>query len=75
MDKEEGKSGNSYRYWVRDKKDDAAPLPVPKKLTDQEKNQYVSLTGSHLGSTWNKACYYTGLVLAFSHLEICFSHL
>lgn len=56
IDDEQGKSGNSYRYWVREKKEDAAPLPVPKKLTDQEKDRSVSQSGNHLGSTWNKAC-------------------
>uniref|UniRef100_A0A7N0VKX4 Activator of Hsp90 ATPase AHSA1-like N-terminal domain-containing protein n=1 Tax=Kalanchoe fedtschenkoi TaxID=63787 RepID=A0A7N0VKX4_KALFE len=57
-DKELGKSGNSYRYWVRETKQDAAPLPVPRKLTDQEKdrlNSTDSHAGNHLGSTWNKA--------------------
>ncbi|CAM8943446.1 unnamed protein product [Rhodiola kirilowii] len=54
-DKEQGKSGNSYRYWVRETKQDAAPLPVPRKLTDQEKTSSDSHTGTHLGSTWNKA--------------------
>ncbi|CAM8942798.1 unnamed protein product [Rhodiola kirilowii] len=55
---EQGKSGNSYRYWVRDAKEDAAPLPVPRKLTDQEKdrlNSSDSQIAKHLGSTWNKA--------------------
>ncbi|CAM8935777.1 unnamed protein product [Rhodiola kirilowii] len=54
-DNEQGKSGNSYRYWVRETKQDAAPLPVPRKLTDQEKTSSDSHTGTHLGSTWNKA--------------------
>uniref|UniRef100_A0A7N0U1B1 Activator of Hsp90 ATPase AHSA1-like N-terminal domain-containing protein n=1 Tax=Kalanchoe fedtschenkoi TaxID=63787 RepID=A0A7N0U1B1_KALFE len=57
-DKEQGKSGNSYRYWVRETKQDAAPLPVPRKLTDHEKdllNSTNAHTGNHLGSSWNKA--------------------
>ncbi|KAL9681429.1 hypothetical protein QQ045_013212 [Rhodiola kirilowii] len=35
VSEEQGKSGNSYRYWVRDAKEDAAPLPAG---TWEEKN-------------------------------------
>ncbi|KAK9076799.1 hypothetical protein SSX86_005133 [Deinandra increscens subsp. villosa] len=42
---------SSYTYWVRDVKKDAAPLPVPRKLTDQD----LSVGSNHLGSAWNKA--------------------
>lgn len=46
----------SYTYWVRkDLKDskDAAPLPVPRKLTPQDLDN--SNSSSHLGSAWNRA--------------------
>ncbi|GMJ01535.1 hypothetical protein like AT5G58110 [Hibiscus trionum] len=44
----------SYTYWVRETTADAAPLPLPKKLTAQDllSNQSDSPT---LGSPWNKA--------------------
>ncbi|KAI0518947.1 hypothetical protein KFK09_006385 [Dendrobium nobile] len=44
---------SSYTYWVRETKDDAAPLPVPRKLTPEDiskQSQPVSL-----GSVWNQA--------------------
>ncbi|XP_039013001.1 uncharacterized protein LOC120142363 isoform X1 [Hibiscus syriacus] len=44
----------SYTYWVRETTADAAPLPLPKKLTAQDLlwNQSQPAT---LGSAWNKA--------------------
>ncbi|KAL1820025.1 hypothetical protein ACET3Z_014894 [Daucus carota] len=49
----------SYTYWVRkDLKDskDAAPLPVPRKLTPQDLlNSSNSHSSNHLGSAWNRA--------------------
>ncbi|KAL4384004.1 hypothetical protein GQ457_15G029430 [Hibiscus cannabinus] len=44
----------SYTYWVRETTADAAPLPLPKKLTPKDllSNQSESPT---LGSPWNKA--------------------
>lgn len=47
----------SYTYWVRkDLKDskDAAPLPVPRKLSPQDLHN--SNSSSHLGSAWNRVC-------------------
>ncbi|KAL5699781.1 hypothetical protein ACHQM5_030638 [Ranunculus cassubicifolius] len=50
------KQSSSYTYWVRNATEDAAPLPVPKKLspqdilTNQQQQQHSSL-----GSLWNKA--------------------
>ncbi|XP_039013003.1 uncharacterized protein LOC120142363 isoform X3 [Hibiscus syriacus] len=43
----------SYTYWVRETTADAAPLPLPKKLTAQDLlwNQSQPAT---LGSAWNK---------------------
>ncbi|KAJ9550682.1 hypothetical protein OSB04_014727 [Centaurea solstitialis] len=49
-EKESG--GSSYTYWVREAKQDAAPLPVPRKLTPGED---LSKSSNHLGSAWNKA--------------------
>ncbi|XP_012473051.1 uncharacterized protein LOC105790157 [Gossypium raimondii] len=44
----------SYTYWVRETTADAAPLPVPKKLTAQDVLSTQSQSTS-LGSVWNKA--------------------
>ncbi|XP_047307984.1 uncharacterized protein LOC124911530 [Impatiens glandulifera] len=44
----------SYRYWVRESKEDAAPLPVPKKLTPEDVSNN-SQPPTHLGSVWNRA--------------------
>lgn len=44
----------SYTYWVRKATVDAAPLPVPKKLTPQDIVSNQS-NPSTLGSVWNKA--------------------
>ncbi|MFQ6625346.1 hypothetical protein Gotur_004637 [Gossypium turneri] len=45
---------SSYTYWVRETTADAAPLPVPKKLTAQDILSTQSQSTS-LGSVWNKA--------------------
>ncbi|XLS95153.1 hypothetical protein HN51_071161 [Arachis hypogaea] len=51
-EKEEQK-GASYTYWVRKITEDAAPLPVPHKLSPQDpQSQPNSAT---LGSAWNRA--------------------
>ncbi|TYH56502.1 hypothetical protein ES332_D08G023900v1 [Gossypium tomentosum] len=44
----------SYTYWVRETTADAAPLPVPKKLTAQDILSTQSQSTS-IGSVWNKA--------------------
>ncbi|XP_004513129.1 uncharacterized protein [Cicer arietinum] len=41
---------SSYTYWVRKTTEDAAPLPLPHKLTTQDSSQ-----SHHLGSAWNRA--------------------
>lgn len=50
---EKQKEGASYTYWVREATADAAPLPVPRKLTPEDIvcNQTQQAT---LGSVWNK---------------------
>ncbi|XP_052199801.1 uncharacterized protein LOC127806498 [Diospyros lotus] len=45
-------AASSYRYWVREKGEDAAPLPVPKKLASHDLD---NSTTTHLGSVWNRA--------------------
>ena len=41
----------SYNYWVREMTQDAAPLPVPRKLTSED----ISNQGpNHIGSVWNR---------------------
>ncbi|WRX34065.1 Activator of Hsp90 ATPase AHSA1-like [Theobroma cacao] len=50
----EKQQGASYTYWVREAKEDAAPLPLPKRLTPQD----ILCNQSHpatLGSVWNRA--------------------
>jgi len=49
-DKQEG--GASYTYWVRDVREDAAPLPVPRKLTPDD---ILNSQTATLGSVWNSA--------------------
>jgi len=49
----DNQEGASYTYWVREVKDDAAPRPLPRKLTSQDlSNQSQPNT---LGSVWNSA--------------------
>ncbi|KAK1418349.1 hypothetical protein QVD17_27492 [Tagetes erecta] len=50
----ESTTTSSYTYWVREAKQDAAPLPVPRKLTAQDLSN-GSNSSNHLGSAWNKA--------------------
>ncbi|XP_043714226.1 uncharacterized protein LOC122662611 [Telopea speciosissima] len=44
---------SSYTYWVRQAKEDAAPIPVPRKLSADD----ISMQSqpSALGSVWNRA--------------------
>lgn len=42
----------SYTYWVREMTQDAAPLPVPRKLSSQDISNQAP---NHLGSVWNRA--------------------
>ncbi|KAF1883640.1 hypothetical protein Lal_00012555 [Lupinus albus] len=46
VEEKEGES-SSYRYWVRNITEDAAPLPVPHKLEH-------NVSQSHIGSAWNR---------------------
>ncbi|XP_057516804.1 uncharacterized protein LOC130798005 [Amaranthus tricolor] len=48
------KQTSSYTYWVREATSEAAPLPVPKKLSAQDLSNQPTQTPV-LGSVWNKA--------------------
>ncbi|GLJ11221.1 hypothetical protein SUGI_0147470 [Cryptomeria japonica] len=50
---EQKKSTSSYRYWVRETTVEAAPLPVPRKLSAQD--LATQPQSAPLGSLWNKA--------------------
>ncbi|XP_010929429.1 uncharacterized protein [Elaeis guineensis] len=43
----------SYTYWVREAREDAAPLPVPRKLSADDISKQTQSTT--LGSVWNQA--------------------
>ncbi|KAF3543508.1 hypothetical protein DY000_02001150 [Brassica cretica] len=51
-EEEEKKKEGSYRYWVREATSDAAPPPLPQKLTN---NDVVAPNAPALGSLWNQA--------------------
>ncbi|PON36291.1 Activator of Hsp90 ATPase, N-terminal [Parasponia andersonii] len=52
-EEEEKRETSSYRYWVRGVKEDAVPLPAPRKLSPKD---VVSQPPTHhLGSVWNRA--------------------
>lgn len=44
---------SSYTYWVREAKEDAAPMPVPRKLTQEDISSNTQPAA--LGSVWNQA--------------------
>lgn len=46
-------NNNNYRYWVRQVTDEAAPLPVPRKLSQQDLSTQ-SQPSTQLGSVWNR---------------------
>ena len=53
---------SSYTYWVRETREDAAPLPVPKKLTADDVSKQ-SQANNALGSVWNQARFFGSLSL------------
>ena len=63
---EEKKKEGSYRYWVREATSDAAPPPLPQKLTN---NDVVASNAPALGSLWNQV-----LLYLFSSLNILLRH-
>ncbi|KAK9269164.1 hypothetical protein L1049_000933 [Liquidambar formosana] len=50
----EKQEASSYTYWVREATEDAAPLPVPRKLTPDDLLSTQSQAAT-LGSVWNRA--------------------
>lgn len=57
MEKEEEKKkeGSSYRYWVREATADAAPPPLPQKLSNND--VALNTAPASLGSLWNRVCF------------------
>ncbi|KAF5725800.1 hypothetical protein HS088_TW23G00529 [Tripterygium wilfordii] len=49
----EKQQGASYTYWVREATQEAAPLPVPRKLTSEDLSSQPRPAA--LGSVWNRA--------------------
>jgi hypothetical protein len=47
---EKPEGGASYTYWVREVREDAAPLPLPRKLTPGD---ILNSQPATLGSVWN----------------------
>ena len=57
--KQEEQQGASYTYWVRQVKEgDAAPLPVPRKLTPDDIINDSNSQPPTLGSLWNKVPFF-----------------
>ncbi|KAF3673517.1 putative pectinesterase 8-like [Capsicum annuum] len=55
----------SYTYWVREATQDAAPLPLPKKLTSEDLNNQANNAQTHLGSAWNRLAPSMHVVVAY----------
>ncbi|XP_010443527.1 PREDICTED: uncharacterized protein LOC104726378 [Camelina sativa] len=53
-EEEKTKEGSSYRYWVREATADAAPPPLPQKLSNNDVALNAAAPAS-LGSLWNRA--------------------
>ncbi|KAA0038189.1 hypothetical protein IC582_003564 [Cucumis melo] len=51
----ETQQGASYTYWVRETRQDAAPLPVPRKLSADDILASQASQPPTLGSVWNRA--------------------
>lgn len=62
---EETNTTSSYTYWVRETKQDAAPLPVPKKLTKEDISTASNSSSNHLGSAWNKVYLFISFIYLF----------
>ncbi|EOA14492.1 hypothetical protein CARUB_v10027708mg [Capsella rubella] len=52
-EEEKTKEGSSYRYWVREATADAAPPPLPQKLSNND--VALNAAPASLGSLWNRA--------------------
>ncbi|KAG5567938.1 hypothetical protein H5410_065046 [Solanum commersonii] len=67
LTEKQNESTLSYTYWVRQTTQDAAPLPLPKKLTSDDLNNQANNTQTHLGSAWNGD---KGSTYVFCSLEV-----
>lgn len=67
----QNESTPSYTYWVRQTTQDAAPLPLPKKLTSEDLNNQANNPQTHLGSAWNRVspAYPLSFSYYFSYIE------
>ena len=63
------KQTSSYRYWVRETTADAAPLPVPKKLSDDDLSKQPSQNS--IGSVWNKVILFLDLFVLRAYFFWC----
>jgi hypothetical protein len=59
----------SYRYWVREATPDAAPLPLPKKLSPQE---HLPSQPNNLGSVWNTVPFFFFFFFFYHYIYIIF---
>lgn len=50
-------AASSYTYWVREVREDAAPIPLPKKLNPDDLSNNSQQPPSHLGSAWNRVLF------------------
>lgn len=64
---EVGEKQSSYTYWVRETSGDAAPLPVPKKLSAEDISKQ-SQTNNTLGSVWNQVKILQSLLMFRSYV-------
>lgn len=53
----ETQQGASYTYWVRETRKDAAPLPVPRKLSADDILASQASQPPTLGSVWNRVLF------------------
>lgn len=49
---------SSYTYWVREATVDAAPLPVPRKLSAEDVSKQAQQPPNTLGSVWNQVLHF-----------------
>lgn len=63
-------TASSYTYWVREVREDAAPLPLPKKLDPHDLSNHSQHPPSHLGSVWNRVLSHYSHLSPFSELSL-----
>lgn len=67
LEEEKKKEGSSYRYWVREATADAAPPPLPQKLSNND--VALNAAPASLGSLWNRVCFF---FFSFSSVNSCY---